>query len=98
MMTTIAVDHSVRCGNTRVHGAGVHHHETVAQVRLCHFRGEGLASLEEAAVAGLPADTDYEFDPDAAYERSLERDPVYAFESEMDEIRASYGLPGAGAW
>lgn len=49
-MTTTTEDRiAPRCGNRKFHGAGSHHHETTAQVRLCHSRPEGVESIEEAA-------------------------------------------------
>lgn len=94
----------IRCGNTKTHmdQGIVHHHDTVAQVRLCHARGaEGLVSLEEELAAIEYAaewvrengTADYDGpDPDVAYERFLETNPQYAHEADMDEQRAVYGL------
>lgn len=61
---------TVRCGNGRVHdkATGPHHHETVAQVRLCFQRGD-VPSIEEYVEEHLE---EPEYDPDAAYERHLE--------------------------
>lgn len=80
---------TVRCGNP-VHksyleelASEVHHHETVAKVRLCYARKDkgGVRSIEEAArlaevfgrLDAEVADDDSDgFDPDVAYERHLE--------------------------
>lgn len=70
---------TVRCGNNKVHDKDLapHHHDTVAQVRLCFARTTmgGLWSLEEEAddaeqYANYLAER--ENDPDMAYERHLE--------------------------
>lgn len=102
----------IRCGNTKTHmdQGVVHHHDTVAQVRLCHARlDSGLPSLEEELAAieyaaewvrteGSGSDDYAGPDPDAEYERFLEINPQYAHEAEMDEQRAASGLRGTSSW
>lgn len=95
----------VRCGNTATHmdQGIVHHHGSVAQVKLCFHRGsDGLESVEEALAAAEYAaewaaengEDDEYFDADAAYERHLETNERYAYEADMDEQRAAWGLSG----
>ncbi|QIG58177.1 hypothetical protein SEA_SKOG_25 [Gordonia phage Skog] len=82
---------TVRCGN-RVHQAEIvdaqgHHHDTVAQVKLCFARPHGLKSLEEvafdavddanweaAAEAERLSDARFENDVLATWEADLLRD------------------------
>ena len=64
---------TVRCGNPK-HDKTLtreHHHDTVAQVRLCYSLGDNiLYSIEEQDYADWNASCEY--DADAAYERHLE--------------------------
>lgn len=83
----------IRCGNTKTHGPArhdnVHHHDSVAQVRLCFAREDGLMSHEEVA-------DDMSFQAAAqaerAFERHLETNDQYAYEVEQDELRAANGF------
>lgn len=65
---------TVRCGNPK-HDKTLtreHHHDTVAQVRLCYSLGDNrlYSNEEEADYADWNASCEY--DADAAYERHLE--------------------------
>lgn len=81
---------TVRCGNRRVHGSEPVHHESVAQVRLCFHRPEGLPSIEDAQLDEM----ELEFDPDAAYERFLETrySDEIAWEEQQEARHLQFGI------
>ncbi len=95
---------SVHCGN-KVHQADIatdgHHHETVAQVRLCFARPQGLKSIEEAEYDAYLDDADERHmesvrEAEMAYERFLEDGGEMAdviwYENEQDRLREIYAF------
>lgn len=84
---------SVRCGNRKVHNnveIDIHHHETVAQVRLCYSRPEGLESIEEIDLFEYrDAEARSEIEAEQAIERYYEG---WGYDDGFNEWEASRGL------
>lgn len=68
-MTASLSSSAVRCGNRKVHGTTRATHETIAQIKLCFSRPQGVESIEEAWRA---AEAKAEIDAEMGYERHLE--------------------------
>lgn len=79
---------TIRCGNPK-HDKSLtveHHHDTVAQVRLCYSLGENFLWSNEEEMERVAWDSYSEYDnPDAAYERHLESQGYW--EARVDEER-----------
>lgn len=83
---------SVRCGNRKVHSGQEAHHASVAQVRLCFSRPDGLPSFEENLLA---QEALAEIEAEKAVERFFEEGPhggTYAGSAEEARDRYFDGL------